>query len=54
MIRPVFSIVRTYDLGLGILLTLGGRNMFGWHIYGMLIHLLFWEISVGLHFKRRY
>jgi len=50
----MFSITRTLDLSLGFLIALGGRNMFGWRIYSVLVHLLFWEISVGLHFKRRY
>jgi len=54
MLRPTLSINRTIDLSFGFLLTLGGTNMFGWHIYGIMIHLLFWEISLGAHFKRRY
>jgi len=54
MVRPTFSLVRTADISLGLLVTLGGRNMFGWRIYGLRLHLLFWEISLGLHFKRRY
>ena len=54
MVRPVFSFARTMHASFGFLLTLGGQNMFGWRIYGVMVHLFLWELSFGLRFKRRH
>jgi len=54
MLRPSLQISKSVEYNLGVLITFGGINPFGWQTNTLTIYLLFFEISVGLHFKGRY
>ena len=54
MIRPVLSAKISYEHELGVLLSIGGTNPFGWQVNTLTVYLLFFEVSVGLHFKWRW
>ena len=51
MIRPVLSAKRSFDRELGVLLSIAGTNPYGWQVNTLTLYLVFFEVSVGLHFK---
>ena len=52
MLRPSFSLTKSYEYNIGVLLTIGSKNTYEWQVNTLTIYLLFFEVSLGLHFKR--
>ena len=44
----------THEFSLGVQLTLGGKNMFGWNIYTLEISVPFRVITMGILFQKRF
>jgi len=54
MIRPMFSVKKSFDREFGVLLSVAGKNPYGWQVNALTFYLVFFEVSVGLHFKWRW